>query len=97
MTKVLSRKAARQFLERCLNTGELTATKHCLGRMKRRGFDFDDVANVIRRGEILTVAYDSQHQNFKLAVAGEDLDGIELTLELGLEIEESLTIVITGF
>jgi hypothetical protein len=95
--RLLDPQEVRKFLDRCLTSGKIETSKEARRRMVERRFDILDARNVIRYGEIRDIAYNEEHENHQVEIVGEDIDGEGLALELALELEESLTIIITGF
>jgi hypothetical protein len=97
MKRLLKAEEVRKFLDKCLTSDKISTTKHARQQMAQRRFDILDARNVIRYGEIRDIAYNEEHENHQVEIAGEDIDGDGFALVLALEIEEGLTIIITGF
>ncbi|MFO8056429.1 MAG: DUF4258 domain-containing protein [bacterium] len=72
-------------------------TDHAKESMEKRNFNAQDVLHIIKRGQIKEISYNETFENWQIEIHGEDLEGDELTLQVGLDIDEKAIILITGY
>jgi hypothetical protein len=94
----LSGKEALRICRRLLKNGAFVPTPHFKGRMARRNILIRDIFRVINKGEIKDQPeWDMEHQNYKFSVSGNDIEGNELEVVVGLFIEEEMMSFVTIF
>ena len=93
----LTKREARRYLDQFVTTGSLRIADHAQRRMRKRRFGTQDARYVMASGEIKSMSYQDDFGDWKIEIVGEDLDGYELTLLVGLDLDESRVSLITGF
>src|SRR5262245_18066641 len=76
----------------------ISRTNHARDQMLKRGFTFDDVKNVLRKGAVSSdPEWDDTFKNWKYKVRGRDCEGVHLTVVIALQPKHARLTLITGF
>lgn len=60
--------------------GDVFLGKHVKKRMKERGFDTQDIIEVIETGSIVSKEFDEERKNWQYKIEGTDVEGYEGTI-----------------
>jgi hypothetical protein len=79
MNKQDAKSLLKKLTRSCINI-----SGHCKQRMSERDVSIHDILYVIMWGSIESIEKDLKHNNWKCTVKGEDIEGDELTIILGI-------------
>lgn len=84
--------AIQSLLKEC---NGYSTTQHARERMLERCVNDLDIRNVLTKGSVSPAEWNENHQNWKYAISGIDLDGAQLVVVVALEPQHCRITVIT--
>ena len=93
---MLNKVEARKYLLKSLNSGNFYVSSHAKAEMEKRNFDVADAAYIIKHGNIESISWNEKFCNWEIEIEGEDLEGMGLTLQIGLDLKKGSLLLITG-
>ncbi len=83
-----------EIARKYLSYGQIVYKYHFKGRMDQRNISLQ---NVIENGRIAKTEWNNDHDQYHYSIAGEDIEGIPLTVVIALSSKDEMLILITLF
>jgi hypothetical protein len=85
-------------IQRLVEEGNITISRHMKVRMRQRHFEMADVFNVFEYGQVKRAPqWNPEYHNWEYDVEGIDIEGESLTIRVAIDPGQEMLTLVTGF